>query len=66
MQTPVTQAPVQTTVAPSSAPAETSQQSFFTQGFVDWSSLPDELTDENFALVAKAENEPENFVSWLW
>ena len=61
VQTPVAQAPVQTTVAPSSAPAETSQQSFFTQGFVDWSSLPDELTDENFALVAKAENEPENF-----
>ena len=46
------------------APAETSQQSqqsFFTQGFVDWSSLPDELTDENIALVAKSENEPGNF-----
>ena len=57
VQTPVAQAPVQTTVAPSSAPVETSQQSFFTQGFVDWCSL----TDENFALVAKAENEPENF-----
>src|ERR1043165_2925861 len=49
------------TVPPPSAPAETSQQSFFTQGFVDWSSLPHELTDENFALVAKAENEPEIF-----
>ena len=28
------------------------QQSFFTQGFVDWSSMPEELGDENFAIFA--------------
>lgn len=56
VQTPVTQAQVLMTAAPPSAPTETSQQSFFTQGFIDWSSLPDEITDDNIALVANSEN----------
>ncbi len=47
------QQPAPQHAAKTSAPAEASQQSFFTQGFVDWSSMPNELSDENFALCAK-------------
>ena len=64
VQTPVNQVQVPIAATPPSAPAETSQQSqqsFFTQGFVDWSSLPDDVTDENIALVANAQNESNTF-----
>ncbi|KAJ0522045.1 putative transcription factor interactor and regulator CCHC(Zn) family [Helianthus annuus] len=53
VQTPVPQAQVQPapqTTAP--AAVQPDQQSFFIQGFVDWSSMPEDLSDENFALYA--------------
>ncbi|KAJ0828003.1 putative transcription factor interactor and regulator CCHC(Zn) family [Helianthus annuus] len=46
VQTPVPQAQVQPapqTTAP--AAVQPDQQSFFTQGFVDWSSMPEDLSD---------------------
>ncbi|KAJ0939544.1 putative transcription factor interactor and regulator CCHC(Zn) family [Helianthus annuus] len=54
VQAPVPQVQVQPVAPQQAAPAvvQADQQSFFTQGFVDWSSLPDELGDENFALYA--------------
>ena len=51
VQTPIAQTQVPMTAVPPSAPAETSQQSFFTQGFVDWSSLPDELYQMKILLL---------------
>ena len=54
VQAPIPQAQVQPAAPQTTAPTMTQpdQQSFFTQGFVDWSSMPDELGDENFAIFA--------------
>ncbi|MFS7994683.1 hypothetical protein Hanom_Chr12g01108951 [Helianthus anomalus] len=53
---PATQQATQT-----SAPTETSQQSFFTQGFFYWSSLHEDLTEENFAPIANPDVSPDEF-----
>ncbi|MFS7952034.1 putative transcription factor interactor and regulator CCHC(Zn) family [Helianthus anomalus] len=62
VQAPAPQAQVQP--APqTTAPVVTQpdQQSFFTQEFVDWSSMPENLSDENFALYASNDSPHNEF-----
>ncbi|KAJ0467321.1 putative transcription factor interactor and regulator CCHC(Zn) family [Helianthus annuus] len=62
VQTPAPQAQVQSapqTTAPVVTQPE--QQSFFSQEFVDWSSMPENLNDENFALYASNDSSHNEF-----
>ncbi|MFS7962854.1 hypothetical protein Hanom_Chr08g00731411 [Helianthus anomalus] len=64
VQAPAPQVQLQTApqqAAQTFAPAEACQHSFFTQGFVDWSSLPEDLTDEKFSLVANSDVLPDEY-----
>ncbi|MFS7904648.1 putative RNA-directed DNA polymerase [Helianthus anomalus] len=62
VQTPAPQAQVQPAPQTTAlAVTQPDQQSFFTQEFVDWSSLPENLNDENFALYASNDSSHNEF-----